>query len=185
MVYPYRKKEAKYCSHKCYARTVHLQPKTEKWYEVMKGRKPWNKGLKGWAKGTKAGFQEGISLIPWNKGKKLSEEHIQKLCGPRVNARKRPNERVTPKDRLERLRFRNEMQKKVFERDNYTCQLCREKGGHLQVDHIQPWAEYVEGRFSMDNCRTLCMDCHYKITFGRPKPKDIVWGHNLRKVVLN
>jgi hypothetical protein len=33
----------------------------------------------------------------------------------------------------------------------------------------------------MENCRTLCMDCHYLITFGKPKPKDVIWGHNLKE----
>jgi 5-methylcytosine-specific restriction endonuclease McrA len=74
------------------------------------------------------------------------------------------------------------MQKQVFERDNYTCQLCGVRGVDLQVDHIQSWAEYVELRFSMDNCRTLCSKCHYKITFGRPMPETILgWGHNILK----
>lgn len=82
-------------------------------------------------------------------------------------------------DRLERVKFQKTIQKKVFERDNYTCQICGIRGGWLQVDHIQSWAEYVKLRFSMKNCRTLCMDCHYLITFGKKKPKNLVWGHNL------
>jgi 5-methylcytosine-specific restriction endonuclease McrA len=82
-------------------------------------------------------------------------------------------------DQLERTRFRHQIQKSVFERDNYTCQLCLVHGVALQVDHIQPWAEYVEGRFDVNNCRTLCMSCHYKITFGREKPEGVTtWGHN-------
>ena len=86
----------------------------------------------------------------------------------------------------DRRRFRYEMQKLVFERDNYTCQLCSQGGGKLQIDHIQSWADYVELRFSLDNCRTLCQKCHYKITFGRPMPKRVkTWGHNLREVFLN
>ena len=75
------------------------------------------------------------------------------------------------------------MQKLIFERDNYTCQMCGTKNGEgktvsLQVDHIQSWKEYVELRFSMDNCRTLCMDCHYFVTFGKKKSQDLIWGHN-------
>lgn len=84
-------------------------------------------------------------------------------------------------DYIERRKFQHNIQKLVFERDDYTCQICRIKGVYLQVDHIQSWSEYVELRFSMDNCRTLCMDCHYKITFSRPKPKNIIWGHNFKK----
>ena len=40
--------------------------------------------------------------------------------------------------------FRNKIQKQVFERDNYTCQMCGQYGGNLQVDHIQAWADFVE-----------------------------------------
>jgi hypothetical protein len=96
---------------------------------------------------------------------------------------------VTPQDRLERERFRKTMQKLVFERDNYECQMCGERGNDLQVDHIQPWADYVEGRFDINNCRTLCAKCHYKITFGKEMPETIKgWGHNLlnsKKYVTN
>lgn len=89
---------------------------------------------------------------------------------------------TTSVDRLERVRFQRTIQKQVFERDNYTCQICGTRGGWIQVDHIKPWAEYVELRFDINNCRTLCMGCHYKITFGREKPKDVVWGHNLSQI---
>lgn len=86
---------------------------------------------------------------------------------------------ITPQDVLERKRFQHTMQKLVLERDNYTCQLCGNKGD-LQVDHIQSWVEYVELRFSIDNCRTLCAKCHYKITYGKEMPENIKgWGHNL------
>lgn len=88
---------------------------------------------------------------------------------------------ITPFNKLERDRFRNTMQKLVFERDQYTCQLCFQKGGDLQVDHIQSWADYIELRFSLNNCRTLCVSCHYFITFGKLMPDNIkTWGHNLK-----
>lgn len=88
----------------------------------------------------------------------------------------------TPFNHAERVRFKREIQKKVFERDNYTCQLCEARGVDLTVDHIQSWADYVEMRFCIDNCRTLCAKCHYKITFGKPMPPTVrAWGHHLFK----
>lgn len=88
-------------------------------------------------------------------------------------------------DKLQRRKFQDLIQKQVFKRDNYTCQLCGVRGGQLQVDHIQSWKDYIELRFSMDNCRTLCMKCHYLITFGKPKPKEVkTWGHNLVRRVI-
>lgn len=87
---------------------------------------------------------------------------------------------ITPFDKQQRRLFRQTILKSILERDDYTCQICGQRGGNLQVDHIQSWAEYVELRFNMDNCRTLCMGCHYKVTFGKPMPKNIKsFGRNL------
>lgn len=65
---------------------------------------------------------------------------------------------------------------------------CSSKCYQEQIDPtsylpIQPWAEYVELRFDINNCRTLCMACHYKITFGKDMPKGVTaWGHNLSQI---
>jgi len=39
-------------------------------------------------------------------------------------------------------------------------------GGDIQADHIRRFSEYPELRFDLNNGRTLCTECHKKITYG-------------------
>jgi len=50
--------------------------------------------------------------------------------------------------------------KAVFERDNYTCQVCKGVGGYLIAHHIKSWAYYPELRYQINNGITLCESCH-------------------------
>ena len=118
------------------------------------------------------------------KGKHHTVETKRKLSEIKKGNKNAWKGGITPENKLLRVKFRQTIQKQVFIRDNYTCQICGEKGGHLQVDHIQKWSEYTEGRFDINNCRTLCMSCHYKITFGRLIPENInSWGRNLKATI--
>lgn len=55
----------------------------------------------------------------------------------------------------------------VFEKNDYTCQICEQHGGVLHADHIEKWADSEELRYAVDNGRTLCVACHYYITFKK------------------
>lgn len=50
----------------------------------------------------------------------------------------------------------------VYERDDYTCVLCGQKGGELNADHIKSFAKHPELRLDISNGRTLCVSCHKK-----------------------
>ena len=153
---------------------------------------PWNKGIRGrqpWQK-----FEHLQKYAGWNKGLTKEDPRVMKgalaktgkkrpdMIGNKLQKLGKGNWRggLTTIDKLERSKFRKTMQKLILKRDNYTCQLCGERGGDLQVDHIQSWVDYVDLRFSINNCRTLCKKCHYEITYKKPMAVEKPWGHNLK-----
>jgi hypothetical protein len=48
----------------------------------------------------------------------------------------------------------------VFERDNFTCLICGQRGGRLQAHHLDAYHWCVERRYDIDNGVTLCRDDH-------------------------
>lgn len=87
---------------------------------------------------------------------------------------------VTPeRTRIWQSKEYQEWRKAVFERDNYTCVICKikcKKGNKvmLNADHIKPFAYFPELRFEIDNGRTLCISCHRKTdTYGSRYKKFI------------
>lgn len=115
---------------------------------VNKSGIPWNKGKKG-------------LQVAWNKGKPYTQIRNGN-----------PKERRVAMGRIEYISWRNQ----VFKRDNYTCQLCDSYGGGLHADHIKPWANFPELRYEITNGRTLCVPCHYYVTFKKKMPTGNKWG---------
>lgn len=68
---------------------------------------------------------------------------------------------ITPENELVRhsVPYR-EWRKNVYERDEYTCQSCKNKGGRLIVHHIENFASAVGKRLDVDNGITFCTTCH-------------------------
>lgn len=71
-----------------------------------------------------------------------------------------------------------------FERDDYTCKFCGQRGGDLHVDHITTYASIIAKcqiisveeaircteLWDVGNGRTLCITCHRNTdTYGRPQ----------------
>lgn len=100
--------------------------------------------------------------LPWNKGK----EYLQ------IKGENNPNWKggITPIHLKIRSSLKYKLwRKEVFERDHYTCIWCGISGNgkNLNADHIKRFADYPALRFTIDNGRTLCVDCHKKTeTYG-------------------
>ena len=144
-----------------------------------KGIIPWNKGKtrKYWMNEQqienmkKTQFKKGIALrkgkhqIAWNKGKKtglIPKTSFKK--GERMGLLHH-NWKGGVSNINSKIRHSVEYKlwrKSVFERDDYTCIWCRQRGGIIHADHIKPFAFFPELRFAIDNGRTLCFKCHKK-----------------------
>jgi len=88
----------------------------------------------------------------WNRNNKRAEKSLNWKGG------------ITPINKLIRCspEYIN-WRKKVFERDNFICQECKEKGGVLHSHHKKPFASFPELRFDSNNGITLCKKCHLKV----------------------
>lgn len=53
-----------------------------------------------------------------------------------------------------------EWRKAVFERDQYTCQICDKKSVYLEPHHIFFYAKFPDLRSNLHNGITLCKSCH-------------------------
>ena len=111
--------------------------------------------------------------IPWNKGMKMPESFREKCRSKNLShlkkyqfqkGRKHPYWKggvCRDKHYLGKKEYRL-WRKAVFERDNYTCQICKIRGGDLEAHHIFPWAKYPELRFNIQNGMTVHKKCHPK-----------------------
>lgn len=47
-----------------------------------------------------------------------------------------------------------------FEKADFTCVICSQRGGDLNAHHLDSWSSYPEKRFDLDNLACLCEKCH-------------------------
>lgn len=106
--------------------------------------------------------------------KKISENHHD------VSGENNPNYKpyLTDEERIVGRFYPgySEWRKAVYERDNYTCQVCGDDtGGNLNAHHLESYDNNPDLRTSLDNGITLCEDCHkdFHHQYG--------YGNNTRK----
>lgn len=48
----------------------------------------------------------------------------------------------------------------ILRRDDFTCNICGQRGGKLEAHHLKPWATYPEMRYVVENGVVLCHQDH-------------------------
>ncbi len=129
----------------------------------LKGKNPWNKGIK-------------TNLIPANKGKigmyHHTSESIEKIRTSStgrtyVGLRGENNPRwIQDRTKLAKRQQRNdssyrEWRQQVWLRDNFTCKIGNQDCcGRIEAHHILGWSSHPELRYQPNNGITLCHAHH-------------------------
>lgn len=62
--------------------------------------------------------------------------------------------------RLRLSMYMRDARKACFERDDYTCRSCGQRGGKLNAHHVWPFQRWQEWKYEVWNLVTLCKQCH-------------------------
>lgn len=141
---------------------------------AKKGKSPFNKGKIGVSHETSLKMRNAkLGKSPNNKGKLLSlEEKIRLSCKIQGITLEEFNGFKSHKSKTERFKFyEKQLNKKCFERDNFTCQICKVRGVFLNAHHLNSFAYFPDERFELNNLITLCRNCHklFHKKFGNGK----------------
>lgn len=109
-----------------------------------------------------------VTVAQW-----LEQEGIARRQSPTLRTREKLREAnlgekrynwkggITAK-RMEHRRsmYMRDARKACFERDDYTCRSCGQRGGKLNAHHVWPFQRWSEWKYEVWNLVTLCKQCH-------------------------
>ena len=96
-------------------------------------------------------YEEKKSKAAWEKREKEEYKFLKRMIS---------NYKRKLSGDARRSKIYNQWRIKVFNRDNYTCQVCGLRGKGIQAHHIKSWKNYPEERLDVSNGVTLCKECH-------------------------
>lgn len=84
-----------------------------------------------------------------------------KLMSGENNPRYNPNKTQEERERERNYDEYYEWRRKVYERDNYTCQCCGcTESNSFNAHHLNSYDWCIDGRTNVDNGVTICKKCH-------------------------
>jgi hypothetical protein len=108
------------------------------------------------------------------KGKTHTDE-AKKKTSEALKGKNTPNWQggITPLNTIRRHSIEHrEWREKIYKRDDFTCQVCKERGGRIEPHHIKPWRKFKDERYDISNGITLCIHCHKLTTRNEEKLID-------------
>lgn len=109
-----------------------------------------------------------VTVAQW-----LEQEGIARRQSPTLRTREKLREAnlgekrynwkggISTENRRHRLSmYMRDARKACFERDDYTCRSCGQRGGKLNAHHVWPFQRWQEWKYEVWNLVTLCKLCH-------------------------
>jgi hypothetical protein len=137
------------------------------------------------------------------KGKKHSKESIEKIRLSNIGKSKSPEAILKIKEARKKQvgdkcpgwkggvtpvvrKMRNSKEysiwrNSIFERDNYTCKICKVRNKYLEAHHVIGVYEKIDLIFELSNGITMCKDCHllFHNKYGRKNFPNITELYSL------
>lgn len=157
------KRKCQHCHNDFYAYTHNVKKGFGKFCSKICSNKENNLGFQKGHKHFpfKNPFKAGRSISKAKKGISFTNKHKKALSishfkrWDKIGRKKCEN-----KDGRRKCKKCIEWRKKIFGRDDYTCQSCGVRGCYLEAHHIKSWAKFPKFRHVLSNGLTLCKKCH-------------------------